>query len=737
MPHYEPFQRRHRAFIFGGAFMLLGLLVFIHAYLAARFKDSYHIYVSLTTLSMLLLAFTTLSDTLFDWNYRYLYFYEFAYVTSVSAIAYFFLVSVRVIFNLSVNWTVLNILFIVCTSLAIAAVYIERTWLNILHPAMAIGTLIYVVVSLYRARKEDPDARIGVVAGGLIGTALGTMLYLIPYMSMGSTNHVLFYTSVIMTFTCIPVSLTFNVARNYADLIDTLEAKVEDRTADLALANAYQKRFFANISHEFRTPLTISEGLVSKLQKESNLSTAKVQYDLSVIRRNMGRLNDMVNQIIDLTKSEQNHLQLRRMYFKADALAAISVESFRSLAEHHGHSLVFLPDARHAVLHADRNKMEVVINNLISNAIKYTPDGGLITIETHATDNRFELIVRDNGPGIPAGMEETIFERFHRLSRPEEEYVEGMGVGLELSRTLARLHDGDVVAVPDVAEGAMFRLTVPLSATSDENLFELLEEEEERQLYQPEKLSQTEHAEHYSILLVEDNEDMMNYVSAILSELWTVERALNGGEALQLLSGYTPDLIITDLMMPVMGGQQLVETLTTRKKWADIPVVVLTARSLEEDKLHLLRTGVVDYIVKPFSNEQLLLKTRNLLQYYNRRKRLKVGIELDSTGPVAERLSDKIGTYITKNLSDVNLSVDTLAEEFSQSRSSLYRNVQLETGMSPAEFIREVRLTAARAMVSKNKHIRLDELAAAVGYRSATSFRKKYEERFGEHPLGD
>jgi signal transduction histidine kinase/DNA-binding response OmpR family regulator len=734
----ETFQRRHRAFMFGGAFMLLGLLVIIHAYLAVRFRNNYHIFVSLTTLSLMVLAITTLSDTLIDWTYAYLYFHEFAYVISVACVGYFYAISVRLTFGLTVPCRVLHLLLGLFTLAGILSIYLNRDWLNIVHPLLVLLCLGYVIYSLGKARRLDPNARIGVVAGGLIIMALGTALYTIVYVAFNINNHILFITSILLTFTGIPVSLTFNVTRQYADLIDTLEAKVEARTADLALANSYQKRFFANISHEFRTPLTISEGLVNKLIRQPDQDPSKAQYDLSVVKRNMGRLNDMVNQIIDLTKSEQQHLTLRRDYYKADELASISVESFRSLAEHHGHTFRFRPDARDTILHADRAKVEVMINNLISNAIKYTPDGGFITIATRTLGTTFELTVEDSGPGIPAGQEEAIFERFHRLKRAEEDYVEGMGVGLELSRTLANLHGGTIVADPDVETGALFRLELPVANPAQMHQpVIILEEVEEASLYSDHTVEEDAESNRYQILLVEDNEDMMHYVAGVLSGLGTVELARNGREALNRLAGFTPDIIITDLMMPVMGGEKLVETLMGSKKWANIPVVVLTAKALEEDKLHLLRIGVVDYIIKPFSPEHLLLKTRNLLSYYNRRKRLKVDVAVEETPFESERLSDKTAAYIMKNLSDVTLSVDSIADAFSQSRSSFYRNIQLETGMSPAEFIREVRLMAARNMVAKNKIIRLDELANAVGYKSAHSFRRKYMDRFGEHPLGE
>jgi signal transduction histidine kinase/DNA-binding response OmpR family regulator len=606
------------------------------------------------------------------------------------------------------------------------------------HPnpcTFSAGWFSYGGWSLYRAKKQK-DSNISIIAFGLLVTIGGAILYVIPYVAFGSPSITLFLIAVLMAYTGVPIALTFNVAANYASLIKTLESKVQERTEDLEAANEYQKRFFANISHEFRTPLTISEGLINKVMRKEDLNQISTKSDLSVVKRNMSRLHDMVDQIIDLTKSEQNHLALHQGYYKADNLAAISVESFRSLAEYHGHDFVFYPGAGASVLHVDRNKIEVVINNLISNAIKFTPDGGKIEINTYAKSESFILTVSDSGPGIPEGKEEVIFERFHRLSRPEEEYVEGMGVGLELSQTLAKLHGGEIEALPDVEKGAVFTLTLPIVDIDENALTSLFEPEEEHLLYLQESKQELATKEKFSMLLVEDNEDMMNYVADILSELGDVVRAGNGKEALNMLSNYTPDIIITDLMMPVMGGQKLIENLFESKKWADIPVIVLTAKALEDDKLHLLRIGVVDYITKPFQPEQLLLKTRNLLTYYNRRKRLKIDLSIEEAPVKEEKLSEKAAAFVMRNLSDSNISVESIADEFSQSRSSFYRNIQLETGMTPAEFIREVRLTAARKIVAENKNLRLEELANAVGYKSATSFRKKYEERFGEHPLG-
>jgi signal transduction histidine kinase/DNA-binding response OmpR family regulator len=526
---------------------------------------------------------------------------------------------------------------------------------------------------------------------------------------------------------------------NYRIQREMEEVKLQEAEKMFEL-DAMKDRLFANISHEFRTPLTISHGLVKKaLQQLSDDGNQQIdKRDLFVINRNMIRLKDMVDQIIDLTKSDQDHLKLKQKYYRAEKLASLSVESFRSLAEFHGHYFDFIDETEDAILFVDRSKVEIMINNLISNAIKFTPNGGKIVIKAEVAENQFKLTVSDTGPGIPSGDEEAIFERFHRIERDEEDYVEGMGVGLELSRTLARMHGGNIMVQPDAPHGATFVLVLPLAKTDDTTLIIELENFESEYIIPEQidadknKLVRLERTTRH-ILLVEDNADMRRYVEGVLADLGEVTVAENGKEALSLMKEVSPDLIITDLMMPKMDGKTLVRKLAEHDIWKQIPVIVLTAKALEQDKTDLLRIGVVDYITKPFEPEQLVLKSRNLLNFYQKR----LSAIADSTEEDDESLTKQLISYIRNHVSDTTLTVDKLVSDFPQSRRSMYRNIQKETGMTPSELVREVRLTTARDLVHENKKsYRMEELADAVGYKSALSFRRAYEKRFGEHPLG-
>jgi signal transduction histidine kinase/CheY-like chemotaxis protein/AraC-like DNA-binding protein len=743
IPVQEPVRRRDRAFLFGGAIMLLMMLVLIHAFLAYEFRAAYHIWVLLTTFFMLIHAFTTLSDTVIDWSFAYLVYYEHASALSMMIAMYFFLVTIRKMYGLTVPWRTLSTVLGVSVVIALAAIQWQPGWLNLLNMVLATLVLGYGVYSLMVAKKQSDQAVVWIVAAGLFITLGGVLVYVTLYIIAGLINDWIFYAAILLVYTGIPVSLTFNIAYNYAQLIGTLETKVLDRTSALRESSEYQKRFFANVSHEFRTPLAISRGIIEKLMRKDDFRADQLLYDLSMALRNMVRLEEMANQIIDLSKSDQLVLTLHRQYFIVEDLVALAVASFLSMSEYKGQGLDYLRTKTKTTLHADKAKVEIILNNLISNAIKYTPHGGSIRLLTETSGCNFILQVTDTGPGVPESERERIFERFYRLKQEDTAYVEGMGIGLELSRNLARLHKGDLLVSAQLPRGTCFTLMLPcvVSGTpsavrgdsNPEPDVELLPVQAPVSDRVPRSIDEQHTAEKVNILLVEDNRDMQIFVASVLSDIGDVHVAQHGRQALQMLPQVKPDLIVTDLMMPEMDGRELIDRLASHPGWSEIPVVVLTARAVEEDVLEMLRIGVVDYITKPFSSEQLLLKTRNLISYYKRKRSVHIEISADS-GPT-ERLSDKCAAYISAHIRDSSLSVDDLAAGVAQSNSSLYRNIQAEMGMTPAEFIREVRLSVARTMVIGNPAIRLNELAAAVGYKSVKTFRKVYEDRFGEHPV--
>jgi signal transduction histidine kinase/DNA-binding response OmpR family regulator len=729
---------RMRAFIFGGTLMLLLTLVLMHGFLAVKFRNDYHIWVALSTFFMLLHAFTLLSNTLIEWTWSFGGFYEWVYADAFLFVVYFYLIAIRKYYQLPMHWKWLNSIVAVFFVLNTYAIHTERTLLDIFHPVAAISTLLYGIWSLFEARKAKPGVPTGIIAGGLLVTVGGAILYVTVVIAFRVSGDFLFLMATLMAYTGLPISLTLNIATGYARLINTLEEKVRERTSqleaskqELERADEYKSRFFANISHEFRTPLTIARGLIDRISQRTAIDEP-LQTDLIPVKRNLKRLGDMVNQIVDLTKHDHDQLALHCKNYRADALVTIDVESFRSLAEYRSQTLVFTSAAPDAILWVDRAKMDIMVNNLISNAIKYTPEGGRIEVSSTVIDRVFALSVQDNGKGIPPSEHEAIFQRFHRLKQETGDYVEGMGIGLELSRTLARLHGGDIHIDAAYTGGARFVLTLPLSTSADPVQTD--------ETFTPAPAAVSEPAVSASrrrnILLVEDNDDMAAYVSSILGETGAVERARNGEEALQKLAANTPDLVITDLMMPVMDGVALVRAMHQDAGLRNIPVVVLTARAIEKDRIDLLRIGVVDYITKPFLVDELMLKARNLLTFAEHRKKAEIVLTAaERTLTEETRFAEKAAVFITSRLSDASLSIDAVADHFDISRRTFYRIIEAETGMSGAEFIRELRLQQARILLQDNpQEWTPDKLAAEVGLGSGRTLKKHYTQRFGQLP---
>ncbi len=733
-PFPDGYQRRHRAFIFGGTLLILLTLILIHGFLSIQFRNEYHHSVMLTIGFIALHAFTTLADSMIDWTFAYAPFYEISYATAFIFVAYYFTMSLRHNYKLPTNYIPLRVVLILSLIIAIHSAFNSRAYLHILHPGLAIIAVVYGVWTMWEAKRASKDNEIATILIGFLVTMGGALAYSLFYLAFRSTNDVLLIVSALTAYTGIPIALTFNIAKSYSGLFKTMEQKVIERTAQLHQANEYKSRFFANISHEFRTPLTIARGLTDRLavRHPSNLSIAD---DIQPIQRNLRRLGDMVNQIVDLTKADHDQMTLHPKHYLADSIVALSVESFRSLTEQRNQMLFYESDSQGAIVYADRPKFEIIINNLISNAIKFTPEGGSIQVGTTIHEERYILTVEDTGRGIPPEEKDAIFERFHRIKQNSDDYVEGMGIGLELSRTIARLHGGDIRhRTPNSGAGSLFELEIPLSSSPypEDILLDM-----ETDFTSTKAVTVSNKTPDHHILLVEDNDDMASYIQEVLSDTGTAKRARNGKDALDQLATFQPDLIITDLMMPKMGGAALVDELMKHPEWKHIPVVVLTAKSLEADKLDLLRIGVVDYITKPFSVDELQFKCRNLIALSKKRIKARIVLGEDATLPGREQISPKAAEWVKKNIKDQSLSVDGLADHLNMSRRTLYRQLEAETGMTTAEFIREIRLQTARSLLKNSSSTTMENIATNVGYTNARTFRNVYRERFGVHPLDE
>jgi signal transduction histidine kinase/DNA-binding response OmpR family regulator len=717
-------MRRERAFVFGGALMLLTLLILLNAFLWVRFQMDFHRYVLLTSSFLLLHAVSFLIDTLFSLSQRYILYFEAVNAVGFLFALVFFLFATRSYFNLPLHAKSLYLFLAASACGLLSMIFVGRSYLEEAQFALIVVIILFGAVSFWQARGNSEGKRIFPVAMGLIVTLIGATFYVFVYGVFMYRDIWLLLLVTFLAYTSIPVSLTFTTIIDYANLFRELETKVAQRTHELEESLRYRTKFFENVSHEYRTPLTIAQGLLARII-QTHPQDSPMVHKLIPVKRNVDRLTTMVEQVLALSSLDNRGVRMDVEHLAADDVVSICVESFRSLAELKHQEMVYLPNAPDAVIAVDRPKMESVVNNILSNAIKYNGKQGLVVIRTQTEEDRYLISIEDNGPGIDPSESERIFERFHRIRQNDTEYVEGVGIGLELSRTYARAMDGDVVLDTQHTRGARFVITMPVAAQT------LVTESIDSDI---DPMRDPEISGSTRILVVEDNDDMGFYLNEVLSEMGRVDRVSNGKAAIEWLQTSSCELIITDLMMPEMDGERLIDALSQHPQWKEIPIVVLSAKSLEEDRLRLLRFGVVDFISKPFHADELYLRIKNLLEFANNRKQLQPQEPIDET---TDRISEKVANIISMNIADSGLSIDRIASELTISRRTLYRQIEAETGMSLAVFIREIRLHKARYLAGKANQLTLKELASQVGYLDANNFRKLYMERFGTHPLDD
>lgn len=514
---------------------------------------------------------------------------------------------------------------------------------------------------------------------------------------------------------------------------------IEKQAQKLEEEKQLRLRLFANIAHEFRTPINISGGLVEKIDSES-ITNPEEKLNLKIIRRNIRRLSDMVDQVIDVTKLDNNVLQLHPKVLRAGSFIRRIAESFRSLTDAKKQVFKIGSISDDILIQTDPDKFETVLNNLIFNAIKFTPEEGAIRVSADSENGTLTIRVTDTGPGIPDEQAESIFNRFYRFRNEDIPYQEGMGIGLELSRTLARAMNGDLYLETGRKTGSCFVFRISEYTGELEPELDMWQEPISRDTLDviglsiaevESEISETTH----NILLVEDNADMLAYISGTLKRLGQIRLASDGIEALEILKTWQPDLIVSDLMMPKMDGYTFVQHLEKDTRLRTIPVIILTAKPFLEDKLTLLRAGVVDYITKPFNAEELLLRSKNALKMYANRKQIRLSLGIDTEAE--EQIkgdAERAANYIREHLNNPELKAEMVAKALNMSNSTFQRTIKAESGMTSLQFIREIRLQYARQMLITNPHISLDELAESIGFQKTSWFVKLFEERFGVKP---
>lgn len=507
-------------------------------------------------------------------------------------------------------------------------------------------------------------------------------------------------------------------------------------------------RFFTNVSHEFRTPLTLILTPLEKLMKtEDNPETRQI---LKLIYRNADRLLKLVNQLLDFRKIDVQGDTL--VLSSGDIVPFVRdvAYSFKELSEqrqiHFSFSSVFtsLP------MKFDTDKVFKIVSNLLSNAFKFTPEGGTITLTLSLQpdkegQNQLLIEVSDSGIGIPADKQEAIFERFYQVSSPDKANpVVGTGIGLHLCREFVRIHHGTITVKSEPGVGSVFSVTLPVIPLDHQDIISSPEEKagtENSLLVETEPADvDTTRAQVSTLLVVDDNVDFREFMRLSLSSSYSVLTAADGEEAWKIIPEELPDMIVSDVMMPITDGITLCRRVKEDIRTSHIPVILLTAKSAKDSELTGLEAGADDYISKPFNMDMLLLKIQHLVDMKKKMQKTfmqssSVGIALTEVqvSSMDEDLMRKAIAYIEGQITNPELSVERLSREMGMSRVNFYKKCLSITGKTPVELIRTIRLKRAAQLLEKSQ-MRVNEVALECGFNDVKLFRKYFKDEFGVLP---
>ena len=501
--------------------------------------------------------------------------------------------------------------------------------------------------------------------------------------------------------------------------------------------------FFTNVSHDFRTPLTLVADPVEQLLEDKAL-TPRQQSLLKVVHKNVHILLRLVNQILDFRKYENDKLELVRANMNLRVQLQEWSHSFQTLAlKKHIHFVLEVNDDRADYLMAvDAEKMERVYFNLLSNAFKFTPENGTITVTlstlTKEEGGRYaRLVVADTGSGISVQHIRHIFDRFYQIDVNHA----GSGIGLALAKAFVELHGGEITADSVEGKGTVFTVDIPMTVVEEPSA-DLVQEPRITQQTVVEELEDMETEEQIPdenkecILIIDDNADVRDYVKSLLKEEYTVIEAPDGRAGLKKAMKYVPDAIICDVMMPAMDGLECCRKLKTELQTSHIPVMLLTACSLDEQRIQGFECGADSYISKPFNSKLLLVRLRNLMDNHKRLKQFfgdKTTLSKESVSDVDKGFVDRFRELIEENLADSELSVEDLGSKMGLSRVQLYRKIKALTNYSPNELVRIARLKKAASLLASSEKT-ISEITYEVGFTSPSYFTKCYKEYFGESP---
>ena len=526
--------------------------------------------------------------------------------------------------------------------------------------------------------------------------------------------------------------------------------------------NAKKIQFFTNISHEFRTPLTlILTPLEDIIQNTKNKFPKEINEKHNIIFKNAKRLSRLINELMDFRKLQFNKMTINASQINIIPFIQEVVSHFEEEAFLKNIMLTVDYDQDDLMIWSDPSMLEKIIFNLLSNAFKATPIGGLITVQVNQSPvlidlplvnknkpiEALEIVIRDTGLGIKAENLTKVFDRFYQADEMNEQYYGGTGIGLELVKNFVNLHKGKIVLTSKENVGTQFKIFFPLGYhhlkiadvnKEDNKIINQYSESQNNDIEEFEPLLEVEYTSKKIVLIVEDNAELRSYIKNELISEYSIKEAENGLEGLEKASKYMPDIIITDVMMPIMDGFEFCLRVKSELKTSHIPILMVTAKGMQIDKVKGIDSGADVYLNKPFNMRVLkshlnqLITSRQVLfdKYFNS---VSTTINSDHTTSLDKEFMNNVLNYINENINDENLNVENLAGELLLSRSKLYRKIKALTGDTANEFIRKIRLEKAKQLIETTEYT-ISEVCYKVGFSSPSYFTKCFKDYFGFLP---
>lgn len=528
------------------------------------------------------------------------------------------------------------------------------------------------------------------------------------------------------------------------------EMYVEQRVSELKI------KFFTNISHELRTPLTLIMGPIQELRQKQQLTEKGLQY-VSMIEKNANQMLQLVNQILDFRKIQNGKMILHVSQLSLADLVASMHKEFSVMAEENEISFTLNRSEEEVMLWADKEKLEIVIRNLLSNAFKFTQAGGAIYLSASLSEDnkRCYIRVEDTGVGIPQNKLTEIFERFFQGDNAKNVQSPGTGIGLALSKEIVALHHGEIRVESKQDQGSVFTVELLLGKehfnpaevnfyVSDEMAGTLVQTDMTADV-EPDEPDTDSSVSLPVVVVVEDNRDLCNLLRMQLDERFKVYTASNGVEGLKKVRQYHPDIVVTDLMMPEMTGMELLAEIRKDFQISHIPLVILTAKHDDEAKIQATNMGANAYITKPFSKEYLMARMEQLLgdrrmfrEKIRKAEPVKEKPQEDDTYENYLQKKDiqfleKIHQVIEENLDNSDFNIDSIADTLGISRSAFFKKLKSLTGLAPVDMIKEIRLTKSVELL-QNTDMTVSEIAFAVGFKESGYYGKCFRKKYGQTP---